>query len=403
MTAQRDRVLDQSVQQATDTSASSTSRLAALTQLEGIFSVGASGADSSGIQTAINGFFTGISSLSADPTSTSARQSTLSAVQTLVTAFNGASSQIADQISTLNQQVSGSVSQVNTLLQQIAAANGAISNSSATDDTSSLEDQRTALITQLSGLIGLQQTSAQDGSISLSTTNGTLLVGGNHAFSLSTTNISGTTRVLAGSPVGGGDITATLQGGSIGGTIQARDTDLPAVRSQLDTLAFTFAQTVNHQNEAGLDANGAAGGPVFFVGTYAAGAASNIAVALTGASGIAAASSTESSSGNTNANALLALQTSPTINGQSYSTAFGTLLSGLGNTVASATTDSTANNAITTQLTTQRDSVSGISLDEEAANLTQYQRSYEAASKVLSILNTLFAEAINLGTETAVS
>jgi flagellar hook-associated protein 1 FlgK len=56
-----------------------------------------------------------------------------------------------------------------------------------------------------------------------------------------------------------------------------------------------------------------------------------------------------------------------------------------------------------TQLTSQRDSLSGVSLDEEASNLTQYQRSYQAASEVFSIANTIMASAINLGVETTVS
>ena len=56
-----------------------------------------------------------------------------------------------------------------------------------------------------------------------------------------------------------------------------------------------------------------------------------------------------------------------------------------------------------TQLTTQRNALSGVSLDEEAANLTQYQRSYEAAAKIFAIVNTLLASAINLGVQTSVN
>ena len=54
-----------------------------------------------------------------------------------------------------------------------------------------------------------------------------------------------------------------------------------------------------------------------------------------------------------------------------------------------------------TQLQSQRDSLSAVSLNEEAANLTQYQRSYEAGAKIFSIVDTLFAAALNLGTQTA--
>ena len=56
-----------------------------------------------------------------------------------------------------------------------------------------------------------------------------------------------------------------------------------------------------------------------------------------------------------------------------------------------------------TQLTSQRDSLSGVSLDEEASNRTQYQRSYEAAAKVFSIVDSIMASALNLGVETTVT
>jgi flagellar hook-associated protein 1 FlgK len=56
-----------------------------------------------------------------------------------------------------------------------------------------------------------------------------------------------------------------------------------------------------------------------------------------------------------------------------------------------------------TQLTTERDSLSAVSLDTEASNLTLYQRSYQAASQVFSIADTIMASAINIGVEVAVS
>jgi flagellar hook-associated protein 1 FlgK len=79
------------------------------------------------------------------------------------------------------------------------------------------------------------------------------------------------------------------------------------------------------------------------------------------------------------------------------------LLGQIGTAAAGATTDNTAQQATLAQLTTQRNSLSGVSLDEEAANLTKYQRSYQAAAKVLSIVNSIMAGAINLGEQTTVS
>jgi flagellar hook-associated protein 1 FlgK len=79
------------------------------------------------------------------------------------------------------------------------------------------------------------------------------------------------------------------------------------------------------------------------------------------------------------------------------------MLDQIGNAAASATADSTQQQTTLTQLTSQRDSFSGVSLDQEAANLMQYQRSYQAAAQVFAIVNSLFASALNLGEQATVS
>jgi flagellar hook-associated protein 1 FlgK len=91
------------------------------------------------------------------------------------------------------------------------------------------------------------------------------------------------------------------------------------------------------------------------------------------------------------------------VGGQTVSVFFSSLLQQVGSAAASAASDNTTQQAVLSQLTTQRNSLSGVSLDEEAANLTQYQRSYEAAAKVFSIVDQLLTSALNLGVETAVS
>jgi flagellar hook-associated protein 1 FlgK len=78
-------------------------------------------------------------------------------------------------------------------------------------------------------------------------------------------------------------------------------------------------------------------------------------------------------------------------------------LAQVGSDTSGVTTNNTAQQAALTQLTTQRDSLSGVSLDQEASNLTQYQRSYQAASQVFTIVDSLMASAINLGVETTVT
>jgi flagellar hook-associated protein FlgK len=91
------------------------------------------------------------------------------------------------------------------------------------------------------------------------------------------------------------------------------------------------------------------------------------------------------------------------INGETPSNFYSNLVSTLGATVSETTIQGTALSASVSQLQTQRDSLSSVSLNEEAASLQQFQRSYQAASQVFGILNSVYASALNLGVVTSVA
>jgi flagellar hook-associated protein 1 FlgK len=118
---------------------------------------------------------------------------------------------------------------------------------------------------------------------------------------------------------------------------------------------------------------------------------------------VAAAGPGEGSAGNTNATALADLSNANVAGGQTASGFLASFLGQIGNDSSAATTNNSAQQATLTQLTTQRDSLSGVSLDEEASNLTQYQRAYQAAAQVFNIANSIMASALNLGVETSVT
>jgi flagellar hook-associated protein 1 FlgK len=75
----------------------------------------------------------------------------------------------------------------------------------------------------------------------------------------------------------------------------------------------------------------------------------------------------------------------------------------MGMDISSASAEHDAQNLVLQQLQQQRNSTSGVSLDEEAANLIKFQRAYQAAAQIVSILDNLTAVAINLVGGTAVS
>jgi len=107
------------------------------------------------------------------------------------------------------------------------------------------------------------------------------------------------------------------------------------------------------------------------------------------------------SSDNRNSAAMIALQTKQTVGttgasgGSSISDAYGTLVSNVGTKAAQATSDNTATTTILTNAKGARDSLSGVNLDEESANLVKYQQYYTAASQIIKAAQTIFSTLIS--------
>ncbi|WP_416426117.1 flagellar hook-associated protein FlgK [Pseudomonas sp. App30] len=110
---------------------------------------------------------------------------------------------------------------------------------------------------------------------------------------------------------------------------------------------------------------------------------------------------TSGSSDNRNATALLGLQTSATVGtgaatgGISFTAAYAALVSGVGAQSAQATTDASATSTVLTTAKANRDSVSGVNLDDEAAALVKYQQYYTAASQIIKTAQDTFSTLLN--------
>lgn len=207
--------------------------------------------------------------------------------------------------------------------------------------------------------------------------------------------------------VGSTDITSALAsgGGQIGGLLTARDQTIPTTLASLDQLAYGIATQVNSVNNAGTDLDGDNGnaGNIFNAPAQVAGSAQSMQVVLTDPNKIAAAGLGLGTGDGTNAVAAANLATQAVINGQTPSNFYSNMVSTLGAAVSETTIQGTELSASLTQLQSQRDSLSAVSLNEEAASLQEFQRSYQAASQVFTILNSVYASALNLGVETAVA
>lgn len=403
--SQRDRVLNQRIDQQSQDQSNTATRLAALNDLQAIFSGATAASGGTGgvadIGQQLTSFFQSFTQVSADPSNPSLRNAVLSAAQRLASTFNRTASSLEQQRAGLDQTVTSAASQVNALTQDIAHLNGQIVSTSPSADAGTLEDQRQADLEQLSQLVGIHVIANENNGLTLTTSTGAVLVQGSQSNDLQTTLVGGVVHLS----VAGVDQTAALTdaGGQIGGTLQARDVDLPGAISVVDQLAWGVGTAVNAQQAAGADATGSSGARLFGLGGSAAGAAANISVSLTDPNGVAASALGAGSLDGSNASALAAIGSQAVVSGTTPTAAYSALVGSIGTEVSAATTNQASQNASLQQLKSQQSALSSVNLNDQAALLQTYEQAFQASSKVFTILNTLIASAINLGTETTVA
>lgn len=397
----RDELLQTQIQNENQAQGQANAELTALQQIQPLFTTSAGD-----IGTEMSNFFTSMSSLSAQPDNSAARQAVMTAGQNLTYAFNTVSQHLSQLQSGLNTQVTQDVSQINQITTQIATLNPKIAAMQAQGkDPGTLQDQRDQLVVQLSGLVGVSVTNTESG-ITVSMGDAMPLVVGSKSFALKTQEDSqGMQQILDTNgqpmidpPIAGGN--TPPKGGDLGGTLQARDSSIPAFLNALDTLAHQFANAFNSAQASGYDQYGNPGQPFFSVPSTTAGSAGSISVAIADPS-LIAASSDGSPGSNGNVANLTAVQTTVLPSGETPTDAYASLVFQVGSMTAEANTRSSATAASLRQLNDQRSSVSGVSIDQESTNLITYQQAYEAAARVITTVQSLFQVTMTMGTAAA--
>jgi len=386
----RDAILESRIQQETQTQGQLSSLVAALSQTQVSFT-----SNSGDIGTSISNFFNSVNQLATNPADLSLRQGVLTVAGNLATAFNVTANHLTAQRTSLDGNVEEAVGQINQLTAQIAQLNKQISTlENVGDNAGTFIDQRTQAIDQLSSLVDVSVIPT-DNTLTLTTANGTALVAGQQSFQLSTQqNLSGLHDVFSD----GKNITSTIISGQLGGFLQARDQQVPAIQTQLDTLAAGLANAVNGVQIAGFDRNGAAGVNLFnpppAVGI---GAAASLSVAITDPA-LIAASSDGAVGNNGNAEALFALGSQAVVSGQTPTDYYSGIVFNVGSATANANAEQSASSLVLQQFNDQRATISGVSLDEEAANMVRFQQAYSASAQVITAINSMMKTVINMKT-----
>jgi flagellar hook-associated protein 1 FlgK len=351
-----------------------------------------------GLGAAIDGFFNSWQDVAGDPTSTAARQGVLTSAQNLVDNFNSVSTSLTNAAATQNSSLVALTSDINQNLTDIAQLNGqikAIGDSGG--DTNELKDQRDLAIQNLSQQVGITYTENSDGTTDVKfADNGGALVTGSQAgsFSLTPTPPAASNYVVNLTPVGGAIGAVSPTTGTLGATLNLRDTVIPGYQKQVDTLATNIATAVNNLQASGNDQTGVAGIALFTPAPPATITGATIAVnsSFTTSNVAAAASGSGANSGdNTNALSIadLANDTTTMSGGQTFGNYYNSLVTQVGQDVKTSGNNVTRDQTYSNQLSTLQQSNSGVSLDEELVNLTKYQQSYQASAKVISTATSM--------------
>jgi flagellar hook-associated protein 1 FlgK len=375
ITRARDAFLDARVRSSSDTQAGFQTRADLLQRTETVL-----GEPSSGISGPLAAVWSAFENAASSPSDSGARTAALSALGNLTTRIQQVSSGWSQIAGDVKQSLSASVTDVNDKLGQLAKLNQAIGSASSSGAPNDLLDQRDLLIDQLSTEVGATGIVSPDGTARV-------VIGG-----LSVVDGSSSTPLTLrtdGTIAGPSGLTVTA-GGKIGGYQSFLSTDLPGYQARLDGVATDLATALNAQHAAGFSPDGQAGGPLL---TYTPGvAASTLAVVLTDPSKLALSSAAGPpfpTFNGVNAQALADLRTATSASGGTLTLggAVTSLVSVLAAGTASAASSAASQSSLLQAMTSARQGAQGVSIDEEMTNMMEAQRAYQAAARVMTVVD----------------
>ncbi|MFZ4817997.1 MAG: flagellar hook-associated protein FlgK [Limisphaerales bacterium] len=340
-------------------------------------------------------FFNSFASLAAQPASMPEREITLRRAAALAAQFPALDNRLSTLGTQLDESLDTDLKSANALLSDIARLNGQISRTEAVSGGSAndLRDQRQAKLESLSEVIGFDSIEASDGSVGIVVGGVSLVTSDVREKTLETfTNVTGDRMIRAS----GTTDALVITSGRVHGTLDARDGGLKNLRSGINDLAKSLIDEVNALHTAGFALDGSTG-RAFFLGSSAADIRVNQAL-LDNPSSLQVSGSATARGDNRVAKALSQLGNQPiaALDGQTLGNAYNRIVGRLGEDLSSVNQQLADQKVVAELLKGQRDSVSGVSIDEEMADLTRFQRGYQASAKLINTIDEMMDTTLSL-------
>ncbi len=305
----------------------------------------------------------------------------------------------------IDANLEGAVHEINRLSENTVDLNQKIiqmeSGGHAAND---YRDQRDLVLKKLSKLIDIDSYEDNTGAVTVSVGSGQVLVEGTRSYKLSTqVDATGHQDITWMDSSGNAVIiTNDISKGKLKGWLDARDIDVDNSLNKLDTLAQDLMTEVNTLHAAGYGLDGSTGNDFFTGAATAAGIQVNPLIS-NDINLIAAADSFNLVPGdkpgdNGNAIAIANLQKAKTMsaNTATFGAYYGSMVSDVGLAVQQATSYYDHQSQMVLQVENHRESVSGVSIDEETVNLIKFQNAYQAAAKLINTADEMMETVLNM-------
>ncbi|MBC7421623.1 MAG: flagellar hook-associated protein FlgK [Bdellovibrio sp.] len=359
-----------------------------------------------GLNNSMTDFFNGFRELANNPESLTSRTVVKDNANAMVKNFQDMDRQIDAVKTDLNKTIESGIGEVNGFTKEISTLNEKIQQVEMTGASANDErDRRDLLVKKLSEKLDISY--AEDnvsGMLNITAGKTGILVAGTSSTALKTsTNENNQTQILYELSQGGTrvDITDQFKRGALGGAIDLRDGMVTDLKTQLEELSYNIANEVNKAHAEGFDRYNKEG--VQFFNIPADGNFSldqlKINKAINDDVGkIAAGSKPNAPGDNATANVIHSLQFKPVMGeGQfTFDSFYNAKVGEIGIMAQRANSGLESQKNIVDQLKNMREATSGVSLDEEAAKMIEFQKSFEASARIIRMADEMFDTVLNL-------
>jgi len=362
-----------------------------LSEVEGVFAEPSEG----GLNSLLREFWDSWRALADNPESYAARQIVLGKAETLVDAFHRLNRQLRDVQYNMNSLVDSKVEEINRIAGRIAELNVQIlyiesRGSPANDD----RDRRDLLLDELSKLVDVQVVEGSDGMVNVFL-DGRPLVEGKEVSELATLPVAEEGHLTEKVVWKQDSREVQISGGELGGILEVRDEKINAYLDMLDRLARTLVEEVNSIHRDGYTLNGAT--DVDFFKSDVEGAADiELSDAVKDTPSNIAASGDGHPGDGSNALAIADLEYEQAIGHFTLDDYYRSLISQVGQDLQEAQFMRDNYELLLKRFENERESVIGVSLDEEMIQLIQYQHAYAAAARLTSVVDQIIQTTLDM-------